>query len=91
MIDNPLWLDLQRQVADLERRRDQLLVDRTPLHPSVQEIEGRLAEVKEQFAATPRQIPDNRVKNAAQPRRRRSSRLRSTTWPQENTTESSAN
>jgi hypothetical protein len=63
MIDNPAWIDLQRQVADLEGRRDQLLVDRTPEHPAVQEIEGRLAEVKEQLAATPRQIPDSRANN----------------------------
>jgi len=61
MIDNPAWLDLQRQVADLEGRRDQLLIDRTPLHPAVQEIDRRLAEAKEQLAATARQIPDTRA------------------------------
>jgi len=61
-IDNPVWLDLQRQVSDLERRRDQLLVDRTPLHPAVQEIEGQLADVKGQLAATSRQIPDDHSK-----------------------------
>ena len=61
-IDNPVWLDLQRQVSDLERRRDQLLVDRTPLHPAVQEIEGQLADVKGQLAATSRQIPDDHGK-----------------------------
>ena len=44
-----------------------MLIDRTPLHPAVQEIEGRLAQVKEQLAATARQIPDNRVKNVAPP------------------------
>jgi hypothetical protein len=65
MIDNPAWLDLQRQVADLEGRRDQLLIDRTPQHPAVQEIEGSLAQVKQQLAATARQILDTRVKNPA--------------------------
>jgi hypothetical protein len=65
MIDNPLWLDLRRQVSDLERRRDQLLEDRTPLHPAVREIEGHLADVKEQLSAAPRQIPDDRVETAA--------------------------
>jgi hypothetical protein len=64
MMDNPVWLDLQRQVADLEGRRDQLLIDRTELHPAVQEVEGRIAEIKAQLAATARQIPDNRVKHA---------------------------
>jgi hypothetical protein len=67
MIDNPVWLDLQRQISDLERRRDQLLVDRTPLHPAVQEIEGRLTEVKQELAATVRQIPDARVRNGGSP------------------------
>ncbi len=65
MIDNPAWHDLQRQITDLEGRRDQLLIDRTPQHPAVQEIEGRLAQVKEQLVATVRQIPDTRAKNPA--------------------------
>lgn len=62
MVDNPAWLDLQRQIADLEARRDQLLIDRTPLHPAVKEVDGRLDEVKQQLVATARQIPDERVK-----------------------------
>jgi len=63
-IDNPRWGSLQQQISDLERRRSQLLADRTPLHPAVQEIEGRLASVREQLAATPRQIPGNDMKTA---------------------------
>jgi hypothetical protein len=66
MIDNPAWLDLQTQVADLEGSRDQLLIDRTPLHPAVQEIDRRLAEAKEQLAATAHQIPDARVSTSGE-------------------------
>ena len=63
MLDNPVWLDLQKQVATLESRRDQLLIDRTPLHPAVQEVDAQLAEVKQQLATTARQIPDGNSKN----------------------------
>ena len=66
MVDNPVWLDLQRQVSGLEARRDQLLIDRTPLHPAVQEIDRRLAEAKEQLATTAHQIPDNRASSAGE-------------------------
>jgi hypothetical protein len=55
--ENPRWLSLQEEVSDLERRRDVLLTDRTPLHPAVQEIEARLTDARTQFAATPREIP----------------------------------
>ena len=56
MIDNPQWLESQRKLAQLQRRREQLLVDRTPLHPAVKEIDGRIADAEEQLAAIPRQI-----------------------------------
>ena len=56
--DNPQWLDLNRQLAALQQRYDQLLADRTPLHPSVQELAGRMAGVKNQLATTPRQVPN---------------------------------
>ncbi len=61
MIDNPLWLDLHRQIGELEARREQLLIDRTPRHPAVREIDERLAETTEQLAATARRIPDSRA------------------------------
>ena len=67
MIDNPLRLEAQRKIADLERRREQLLVDRTPLHPAVQEVEGRLADAKAQLAAIPRKIADEHVKTTDAP------------------------
>ncbi len=60
MIDNPQWLDLQEQVSSLQRRYDELLVDRTPLHPAVQEVVARMAGLKERMAAVAQRIPASR-------------------------------
>ena len=46
MIDNPQWLDLDRQRAALQRRHDDLLVDRTVLHPAVQDVAVRIEELQ---------------------------------------------
>jgi hypothetical protein len=62
LVENPRWTDLNRQVSDLERRREQLLQDRTPLHPAVVEATARLKEAQDQLAAVPRQIPGKEPK-----------------------------
>jgi hypothetical protein len=56
MIDNPEWLDLNGQLSELKRRRDNLLVDRTPLHPAVQELDLQMKDLQAQMAAVPRQL-----------------------------------
>jgi hypothetical protein len=62
MIENPRWLATQERVSDLQRRRERLLQDRTPLHPAVQEITDRLTEAQKELAAIPRQIADKTAK-----------------------------
>jgi hypothetical protein len=57
MTDNPQWLDLDRQLAELQQRRDNLLVDRTPQHPAVQDVTGRIEDLQHQIAGVPKQIP----------------------------------
>jgi hypothetical protein len=57
MIDNPEWLDLERQLAELQHRRDNLLADRTPLHPAVQDVTVRIEDLQRQMATISRQIP----------------------------------
>jgi hypothetical protein len=57
MIDNPRWLELRGRLAELQQRREKLLIDRTPMHPAVREIDVRIAEGEEKMAAVPRQIP----------------------------------
>jgi hypothetical protein len=61
MIDNPEWGELEGQLQQLEQRRDNLLVDRTPLHPAVVEATQRIDDVKRQMAVVPRQIPGKAV------------------------------
>jgi hypothetical protein len=64
-IANPAWLELDRKLADLKLNRDQLLVDRTPLHPIVREVQDDMDEVQRQMDAIPRQIPDPKAKSTA--------------------------
>ena len=61
-IENPRWTEIRRHLADLEERRRVLLFERTPLHPSVQETEMRIADARREIASIP-------------PRRSRRSRL----------------
>jgi len=63
MVDNPQWLDLERQLAELQRRCDELLLDRTPLHPMVVDLAGRMAVVQEKLTATPRHIPSGNAES----------------------------
>ncbi len=56
IIDNPQWATLDHELTNLQRQLDQLLVDRTPAHPAVQELATRISGVKNQLAVTPRQI-----------------------------------
>jgi hypothetical protein len=65
MIENPRWADLSRRASDLERRHEQLLQDRTPLHPAVLEITAHLTEAQEQLAAVPRQIAGKESKTSS--------------------------
>ncbi len=58
MVDNPAWLDLDRQLATLSQRRSQLLIDRTPAHPEVQYVEAQIDALREAQAKVPRQIPN---------------------------------
>jgi hypothetical protein len=55
--DNPAWVDVSRQIDDLENQRAGLLKERTPLHPEIRQIEGRIADLQARLASIPRQIP----------------------------------
>ena len=58
MVTNPRWLELERQSAELTRRREQLMIDRTPLHPAVMEVSDQIVEIERKMADIPREIPD---------------------------------
>ncbi len=53
-VDNPLWADLQRAHDDLVRRRQDLLVKRTPLHPEVLVLDDLIAQSEAKMASVPR-------------------------------------
>ena len=55
-IDNPRWTEICRRLAELEERKKVLLAERTPLHPSVQEIENLITGVCRQMASIPPKI-----------------------------------
>ena len=55
-IENPRWTETCRRLADLEERRKSLSLERTPLHPSVQEIEVRISDVRREMASIPPKI-----------------------------------
>jgi hypothetical protein len=68
-IENPRWTELFRRLSDLEKRRDALLVDRTPLHPAVQELETQIVDVRREMSVIPpRLTAEATVSSQARPR-----------------------
>jgi hypothetical protein len=61
MIDNPQWLELNRRRADLQQRRDNMLHDRTPLHPAVQDLALRIEDLRRQMDGVPKQIANKQA------------------------------
>jgi hypothetical protein len=57
---SPEWANTKRQLDDVRRHREQLLIDRTPMHPQVRdadveivELEKRLSEIAPELVASP--------------------------------------
>jgi len=48
---DPERAQLERRLAELEQRRTRLLATRTPLHPEVQDVDLRIAGVRERLAS----------------------------------------
>jgi hypothetical protein len=55
-VENPKWTEAARRLAGLEERRRVLLFERTPLHPSVQEIEMHIDDLRREMATIPARI-----------------------------------
>ncbi len=56
-LENPEWIERNRQLEQLKRQRRDLLADRTPLHPEVQLVELQIARVEREMESIPRQTP----------------------------------
>jgi uncharacterized protein involved in exopolysaccharide biosynthesis len=54
--DNPVFTQLQSRLTQLEIQRAQLAQVYTPQHPQRQQIEGELAQLKQQMQATARSV-----------------------------------
>ncbi|MFZ5832803.1 MAG: hypothetical protein ACOY3P_22180, partial [Planctomycetota bacterium] len=54
LIENPARAELEAALAELQRQREELLIDRTPLHPAVQDLTLRITALEEKVAAEPR-------------------------------------
>jgi hypothetical protein len=50
---NPDWLAIRRQLDQARQYRDQLLIDRTPLHPAVRAADAEIVELEKRLAAIP--------------------------------------
>lgn len=62
------WAAKNRQLEELQQRREVLLVDRTPLHPEVQQVEWQIAQVQEELAALAARSPEHQpVEQASAP------------------------
>ncbi|HEX4000508.1 MAG TPA: hypothetical protein VHX65_18300 [Pirellulales bacterium] len=56
---NPEWVALNRQLAEMQRTRGELLEKLTPAHPTVQSLDSQIAKLQDQLAATPAELPAN--------------------------------
>jgi hypothetical protein len=67
IVENPKWIEAARRLAELEERRRVLLFERTPLHPSVQEIEMHISDMRREMASIPARIAQRPAAEAARP------------------------
>jgi hypothetical protein len=64
-IENPRLRELNARLREELQGLERLMVNRTRLHPSVQEAEERVEELKSRLAAEPPRLPNPRAENAA--------------------------
>lgn len=55
-VENPEWIDLQKQLVELRKAAAKLLEKRTELHPEVQFVQGEIRDCEAKLAATARWI-----------------------------------
>ena len=67
MVDNPEWIERNRELEGLQRRRSALLADRTPLHPEVQELDLRIARLGRGLEGIPRKVEDRTAPPLSEP------------------------
>jgi hypothetical protein len=64
--DNPAWIELDRKLALLHQREAAMLVNKTPLHPDVQDIRARITDFQQQLDSIPRFAAESTTNNPTQ-------------------------
>jgi hypothetical protein len=64
--DNPDWIELDRKLKSLKRQEAAMLVNKTPLHPAIQNIRDRIADLERKIADTPRLAAESQVNSSTQ-------------------------
>ncbi len=68
-VDNPRRVEVSEQLAQLRRRREELLVDRTPVHPLVESIQQRIAETEQLLHSIAQTVPSEQPQMTIAPER----------------------
>ncbi|MGA2796878.1 MAG: hypothetical protein ABSE63_04815, partial [Thermoguttaceae bacterium] len=64
--DNPAWIELDRKLASLRQREAAMLVNKTPLHPDVQNIRAQIADFQRQIDSAPSFAAETSTNNPTQ-------------------------
>ncbi len=65
--ENPAWTEKSVQIAALEKKRDDLLLNLTPAHPKVRDLEGELEELQARQNSMPRYLGRQEAEEPPQP------------------------
>jgi hypothetical protein len=63
ILDNPAWIELDRKLTSLRQREAAMLVNKTPLHPDVQDIRARIDDFQQQLDSIPRFAAESTTNN----------------------------
>ncbi|MEE9602221.1 MAG: hypothetical protein V3V75_02885 [Thermoguttaceae bacterium] len=70
--ENPQWAELNAKLELLDERKEQLLVDRTPLHPQIEEVQLRIDDMRLELEKLHRWLaPENPPPVLVQPSNKR--------------------
>ncbi len=61
--ENPAWIELNHKLALLREREKGMLEIKTPLHPDVEEVRERIADLQQQLDSTPRFVLEAEIYN----------------------------
>lgn len=61
--ENVEWLQVRRELDDLRRRRDGLLIDRTPAHPEIRDIDLQIERLTNKLDSIPRHVLEPQEQN----------------------------